>query len=396
VLIVLTVSLFSEESFVVGTKNYFPKFTDLQFVESNPKCGLNIAASGLCFISTDGGDVWDGAQIGKNYWIRCRSKDSVMFAHALKTGNSDTLIIYSTDGGYSYSADEVSVTSNIYDVNLFSFPVTYIIGDNATIYKSESDFKNWSEYAKYEGQAGDVCFDNVGNLWVADYDGSLNKSTDNGLTWVKEEWLSKESVRRVFVKKNYLIVDMLSMDSVYYSADFGKTFNSLYNSKNDVIIDMEFLNNGSKWVANYNSAGYTYLRTDDGEKWEVLEMPIDVSTAEMRMTFKNDEYGYLFGGMNNYGIIIIYRNKTGKFEIVADESTVSVFPNPAENVLTVKSIFDSISGYSIYDMQGNEIVNREERLSNFNLDINDLVSGNYHLVINVNGKYFSKQIVVYK
>jgi lysophospholipase L1-like esterase len=86
----------------------------------------------------------------------------------------------------------------------------------------------------------------------------------------------------------------------------------------------------------------------------------------------------------------------GDFELNIPEtqkasSTITVFPNPAQNMLNVKSSHDKVVSVIVYDLLGNKLLERSGNKNYTKLDISDLISGVY--VANI---YTSKGLVIRK
>lgn len=80
-------------------------------------------------------------------------------------------------------------------------------------------------------------------------------------------------------------------------------------------------------------------------------------------------------------------------DFIVNDISVKVYPNPSSRIIKVKSNNEDISEIILFDSQGNKINNFKINSSQAKLDISRYPAGNYILVLDMNDKYITKQII---
>jgi hypothetical protein len=86
--------------------------------------------------------------------------------------------------------------------------------------------------------------------------------------------------------------------------------------------------------------------------------------------------------------------KTGFSSIDVDNDAISVYPNPANNTLNIstREVFNSIK---IYNYLGEMVLKENNNLlARFNIETNDLASGEYVIVFTKEDQIISKKISI--
>jgi beta-glucanase (GH16 family) len=73
------------------------------------------------------------------------------------------------------------------------------------------------------------------------------------------------------------------------------------------------------------------------------------------------------------------------------EDTVSVYPNPATNIINLSASV-ALSSVEVYDVSGKLLLTKEKDLTH--IDVKEYASGVYFLVINVNNQQVVKKVIV--
>jgi hypothetical protein len=81
-------------------------------------------------------------------------------------------------------------------------------------------------------------------------------------------------------------------------------------------------------------------------------------------------------------------------QIESEVSKLDVFPNPTNGILTIKDDFkDEFRSVSLYNSLGSKILSKNYNSNNYRLDITDLPSGVYMLVITTDNGVQKQQII---
>src|SRR5690606_11916953 len=100
-------------------------------------------------------------------------------------------------------------------------------------------------------------------------DNNMYRSTDYGANWslVLTQPLAWSSVASSSDgSKVYIAPSQGSSSYIYYSTDYGATFNSNFNSQSRLWSSVSTSSDGSKVVASVNN-GYIYTSADSGLNW---------------------------------------------------------------------------------------------------------------------------------
>jgi hypothetical protein len=249
-----------------------------------------------------------------------------------------------------------------------------------------------------------------------DYDNDNNVITKTYAQWTGYEWYRKSRYISYFNKDNKL-------DSVltqfYNAGEWQKGIRKVFNYENEYryseIIEYNYNYVVNTWVEDLKTKSYynengriDSLRSfkHTGNQWS------DQGTIYYNYTF--DEYGNLeeehlskyFGSINSTQdyekYIYEYYEPTDVQENISKQSWLSVSPNPATDNLNIgiNGLAGENATIRIYDVYGNCAYDKEMRnlSENFqdNIQIKELSSGLYTVIINSADKTKSRNIIVIK
>ncbi len=134
-----------------------------------------------------------------------------------------------------------------------------------------------------------------------------------------------------------------------------------------------------------NNAGGIYKTTDGGQTWQV--QTISPTGVIHHIAFADNQDGYAGG------TTAIYTTKNGGAPTNINElknSDLSLFPNPAQNILNIRLEKDEPYGIQIVDMSGRIMFQGSNEKT---IDINQLATGTYILKLHTKGQTINKQFV---
>lgn len=107
----------------------------------------------------------------------------------------------------------------------------------------------------------------------------------------------------------------------------------------------------------------------------------------------NDPYPTPFnqGGFDLDAVGVIHYSTTSIEEQL--ESQFNIFPNPFNEVLTIRNNDNSIITYQLSDVYGKLLASETTQTSNFQLPTSDFSKGIYFLTITKDGKRFTKKLI---
>jgi hypothetical protein len=138
---------------------------------------------------------------------------------------------------------------------------------------------------------------------------------------------------------------------------------------------------GSSWV----QQGADILGEANGDQFgRSLSLSADGSILAAGTQF-NDGNGTSAGHIRVFENTIL---STSDFE----NSTISFYPNPTNNIINVSS-FETVERVTVYNLIGQEVFSKEINSNDFKLDISNQASGTYIAKINSKGKYQSIKLI---
>lgn len=95
--------------------------------------------------------------------------------------------------------------------------------------------------------------------------------------------------------------------------------------------------------------------------------------------------------MNFCPIIILHPSSSALSDVSLDK-TCSIFPNPTENYVTVRSNY-KVKHYDLYDESGRLILSEDCNAHEFPIDLRTCIAGNYVLKIRTSKGEVVKKII---
>lgn len=175
------------------------------------KVVLTVQNTGI-LISTDSGTTWTTSSAGAKAWTQVEmSSDGNVIA---ATANGDTVYL-STDGGASWTAQS-ALPAGYWKIGMSGDGKKILVGNagaNASVFITTNGGGTWTTAPLGSPlvTAAEISAD--GSVWVVKLTSSLQKSTDNGLTW-----------------KSFSTYGTNEISAMSLSADGSKMVISLWNS----------------------------------------------------------------------------------------------------------------------------------------------------------------------
>lgn len=313
--------------------------------------------------------------------------------------------------GLFKTTDGFSTYSNIRTGNKVILDVIVNPSNSSEVLISELDITT-STYATFKSTNGGSTFVNTSSLITTkfEYDPSntsivyaatwtgLYKSTDGGSTW------------NIYLFSGLPVSTVKPMTNHIYA--------SLYNGVLFKIIGVSFINITGSWPNNsqitniiehngklvigingaekdttLNLIGSTFISADSGATWTNISgnMPCThVYGVNTLQAINNDLYIATYGG----GIYKSIGMITGMQEMNSTNENILVFPNPAQNRLTIEMQYDIRNGYLKVFNQTGQIIDCYSNIngSQIYIETTELTNGLYFLTLQngdkqVNGKF---------
>lgn len=196
--------------------------------------------------------------------------------------------------------------------------------------------------------------------------------------------------------------------TVVVDRDFYLGFELSYNPKDTVVIITSPLtspNLTNEVTRRLSYSGWTRRRESPG-----AEVPVDPYWDDYNSIWAREttiDGGNLFeqavgenvGGLTNWIFPVLGANYStvasiDEDEVTQDDFNVTVFPNPTDGILNIYSPDALVSAYAVFDVLGKQVLNSTEQESLERVDLGQLNSGMYILVIETEKGKVSKKISV--
>lgn len=318
----------------------------------------------------------------------------------------------SVDNGVTYT--------DITPPNLNNFIIRFYVGETGNLYvvkSNEIDKLYWSQdqgqtwsllhtfpsyFDFFPDQIEAIAEDSNGVIYVTmntlETSTGVYKiyySTDSGLTWNIKEYQNNELGNvgsTIFSKgdKTFAIYGDLMFRFNYANAPNDLTpvnppagFTSMGN--------FMYLDNAGNY---YTFSGDLFKSTNEGVSWTNLGKPDAVSSVSVHdILFDSDNRAYIVVTDTELPSQrgIYYVTETLGIDNPESENPVALFPNPAQNVLNIKSS-ETIIEIVVYDVVGKKVTTTP--ISANSIDVSQLAQGMYLVkIVNQNNKTFTSKFI---
>lgn len=361
-------------------------------------------------------------------------------------------VYHSYDGGNSWLPYQTIFNGSWFtDIDFPSSNVGYACGGTAfgpysnVIIKTEDSGLTWDSLTanNFSGMSlTNIAFvDNEVGL-VSGEVGLMLRTTDGGASFQSFSLPNNETVSSIKVIQDSVFLvgasKSIGVDSleflIYKSLDLGNSWQAKWStvlgSVNGIyhkaVNDFMFVNDqdgfavggnglflstadgGENWTENYispytnlstiyaqsnnklftNIAGGIFLSENGGNSWQPQNIILPAIVS--KVVFANDSIGYLLAGNNMYKTV-----NGGVFLKVSEltDKKFEIYPNPTNNSLNIKVEGNiDIRKIQLYSANGKLI--KEFKTNKLNLDVSQVVSGNYFLTLTIENRVYTKQIVI--
>jgi hypothetical protein len=331
-----------------------------------------------------------------------------------------------TDAGIDFTQGNVTSFASLGEY--FFAGQTFSNGQNAGEYSSTDIGSHWvapkigspvASNGRYLfGGWGDICiarsrdsgnhWDSITNIPVSSLAALANnifvntgtalwRSTDTGNHWSQ---LSPPFVGAMTTMGSLLFI-ITGGSKLIESTDSGLHWDSItVDSGGAVPLDVTVLaTDGNNLFAGTTTG--VYLSKDTGKTWIVEDsglggyLNVDAMCVFDTLLFVNSsQRGGWYTAMRS---IPEMTKPDTPASVVQKQTTdsLSIYPNPANGIVTIISGGISISGVSVINVLGEDVLTvSNARESEINLDISELASGTYFLLINTDGGSVTRRVVV--
>jgi photosystem II stability/assembly factor-like uncharacterized protein len=307
-------------------------------------CGI----SGSIFKTSDKGKTWNSIADGQTEHFH---DIAILNESTFFVAGSNGAIYKTLNGGTTWSAQTSGTTAWIYGIDFYDENRGLAVCHDGTILKTTNGGEAWTNIGIVKNNGlNDVKFYNADTAFICSSSGNVYFSGDAG-----ENWTLKNTDRRASLKK-ILYVE----DTIYISGDKGTILKS----------------------------------TDFGENWLLEETFTFYEINDIKLTKKGDIF--TCGGNTT---IFRYSNdvSTSIFEPFVNNKSLSVFPNPFRNFISIKGFEPNQQAVRVqlFELSGRMVLDKsiEYRDGAIQVNTTTLNQGIYLIrVFNGNNIYTQKVI----
>lgn len=389
-----------------GVNNYL---FDVHFI--NQWEGWISGNTGLILHSTDGGYSWVNQEAPAN-----NTYYSVFFTDEFNgwaTGYGGK-IINTSDGGETWNMQTPGSSEFLYDIFFLDEYNGWAVGGDNGAYPSfisqreilytNNGGQTWTHQLNesHKKPLNSVHFSSTENGYAVGESGTILHTTNGGANWM--EVMSDQSYHMydvyttnsttAFVIAYYL--GLPHVPAIFKTTNGGETWSSQTFSEDFSLSSICFSDEMNGWAAGGQNGFSTLLKTNDGgETWEY-----DYPSAGDYLTkvfFTDNQTGWAVG---SNGTVLSTADFLTGFEEISQNENMSVYPNPATSLISVRlnnasennmnlNLYN-MNGQSVYKVSGLNLAENQE----IKISIENLTNGIYHLVLNNASNYYSEKIVV--
>ncbi len=319
--------------------------------------------------TSDGGLTWENdSLIPEERYYKLRSANQTLFY--LSFSNN---LLKTPDGGQNWETIQLPPAQGAY-YNDFSVPsenTAYLCDDSSTVYKSTDGGHNWNkiEFDEYHKFSISYFYDDNFGWLVDDYSGYLSRTTDGGETWTS---MKVDPVHTYvpssiyFINKNDGFI-VTEIGYVYRTSDGGDSWEKVFGLDMSYYAIFHFINENKGYLIDKNQI---YLSEDGGYTWvEYQTLSQTVFCAEFL-----GSNSWLAGNIN---LMAINPDLLDVSDISTNDPSISVYPNPAENIIYLNNGSNTrINKMEIISQDG-KLVSSLSVLTGDAIDISDLNPGVY-------------------
>jgi photosystem II stability/assembly factor-like uncharacterized protein len=366
------------------------------------------------------------------------------------------IIVRTQDGGATWDTTFIVPLSNASCLHFPTEQVGYVGGSSGRIYKTTDGGDSWAGLNSSSGPytVSDIHFTSTQVGYACTWDGpaSYVSTTTGGVAWNSDSTLTGLTIGFSSSQNGYLLgsYDFLSNYGFSVTVDGGNIWNWQQTAANHFFICGDYPDDDAAYFGGMNdlaqnSVGLVAKSTDNGQTygfWEIEEIDrVEMLSAPSINTvyisglfnshppqavIKSEDGGSSWGlqSLNNapsgpsieaidclndsmcvaVGLRgqIFLTNNGGGTSIptginVISEPSVTVYPNPAADLITIDLPTDAVSTQVlVYDSKGANVLNRrvETGAKTITLDINHLPAGLYFLSLHGDDKMHTTKFIV--
>jgi len=371
-----------------------------------------ITDNGMFYKTLNGGENWSEQNLGID-----ESFYDINFYDAnfgIAVGSNGTLI-KTDNGGNNWTLVATGTTEHLTSIYINNPNSIWVVGDNGVLLFSDDNGEYWTlDETTSEEKLNSVVFKDENNGFIAGDNGTLLKTTNAGISWSPISLTSVNDLFSISISENnifFLSGDAGDYPDYYHDANkMFKTSDGMNWTSNDLdfyypgLSKLFFQNDGlgfcilSNSTVNGDEAILIKKTIDSGETWidsfNGWDVGYGVGISYADIKFVTNDIGYALSGNN-----ILKTIDGGTFVSINEfenNSSLSIYPNPAKTQVQINSPMCTIEQVEILDVTG-KIVKRITVLDKqTTIDLKHQSKGIYFIKAITKKGVITKKIVVEK
>ena len=190
----------------------------------------------------------------------------------------------------------------------------------------------------------------------------------------------------------YIVLSGFGSDHIFKTIDFGASWVSIDNGLPDLPGNAVLVNPNNTDQIFYGNDISAYVSNDGGQSWETLDDGLPNASIVMDIKIAAEDNSLWIATHGNG----IYKRSLDDIFVSTKPVTkiedLSIYPNPAVDVININNEISSEAiRYEIIDQLGRQI--QQGQMSNSQVEISNLLQGNYVLKISTNEKIFTGKFI---
>jgi len=371
----------------VGSNNWY--FMDIDFWDEDHGIAFaNHNTSGIAiYYTVDGGNFWTPSS-GVEHNVQDIAYADVNTLYAVGGNES---ISKSIDGGLTWT-QIYSGTNDRYFMGVdFKGDFGTVGGEDGKIFYTADGGDNWNNYATgYHNFQGVHVF-NADSTYIGGTNEDIYKTTDGGDTWVVEDnGTGTNHIYKIKFTEN--------------NTGFLCGSHGMMKRKQapEIVLTANFESDIQE-ICNWEYVHFTDLSEGDIDSWE---WTFEGGTPESS-TEQNPVVNFFTPGTYDVSLTVFSGDEQATITkedyissdycpgmVPVDMQSISISPNPASDLISIKGLNAQEAIVSIFDLSGSLILQERLKGVSTQLNISEINSGSYILSIEINGQKKQEKIII--
>lgn len=338
--------------------------------------GYAVGYHGTVIRSTDAGLSWTAVATPDTGHL------NTLWFHTADDGYvaGDSGMFHTSDGGASWVGVGLPVAELLRDITFSDALTGYCVGDNGTLLKTTDGGATWASKPTGSNRwLSSVHFPvpDTGYVVSTGYNWGFLRSTDAGETWTThpiQPVVNLSSLEVVhFTDATTGYIGGWYIAALVKTHDAGATWTNLDSANAANLYDIDFHSPTTGFAVGFHNT--IHHTTDAGATWQA-QTPVGIAHQTLyAIHLLNDSTGIIVG--SNGTILRTSNGGTPLGVHVPQKNLAMVFPNPAQDVLTVHMEGRFAVTLTLYDLLGHPILASSLTDKQAQVDLAGMASGLY-------------------